>query len=644
MTDRGSLEAADIGRVLDRGLGGLLAQQADDGSWPTPLEADASVTALHILSRHYLAHVDRQLEAEMARYLRHEQDQSGGWPGYPGGPPLLDNTVLCYTALKAAGVPATDPALTRAAGLIRELGGVGRASLLVRTFLALLGQAPIEAVPAVPSWLVRVPTWLHPNVGDLGIFALVVVPFSLLIGRTAVRSLPPGRGVEELVETITAWRLRDATGPTGTRASVGIYVVAAASAATRLLRSLAQHSTSDEAAWRWIAERQGRNGTFAEALWPTILNLMALDTDPSGKYRSEIEKGIEALERWPVLEDRGAWQPFTSGTTCMTALALLTLAEAGRTDDDRSVEGSIRWLVDHRSSLSGGGTRPEGEGQQPGGWYFGESNERFPDSDDTAIVLKALLPFRDRCEEVFQNSVKWLLALQHSSGGWAAFNNDGRRAATAALGLLAPEMADLPDEDITARVLFLLAELRGDEFDANGGISRAVDRGVEFLWSRMQPDGTWSGRWMVNHVYGTAQVLEALARCGRVPGDSRADRSIAWLESVQTEDGGWGESKMSYHTGAYEPGPSNPLVTSAALMALVALGRCQSRAVAGGIGYLMAAQEDDGLWYDRDRSGVVFPRASYTAYHLVATCGAIVGLHRAIPRDEDRGTSAPTTG
>ena len=112
-------------------------------------------------------------------------------------------------------------------------------------------------------------------------------------------------------------------------------------------------------------------------------------------------------------------------------------------------------------------------------------------------------------------------------------------------------------------------------------------------------------------------------------GDPRAERSIGRLESVQNDDGGWGESKLSYGTGGYVPGPSNPLITSAVLMALMALGRRQSDVVARGIAYLEASQESDGLWYDRDRSGVVFPGESYTSYHLAATCGAIVSIRRA---------------
>ena len=244
---------------------------------------------------------------------------------------------------------------------------------------------------------------------------------------------------------------------------------------------------------------------------------MALDNEPSGRYRPIVAKGIEALNRWTVHDQRGAWLPFTHGTTCMTALALVTLVETGAPDDDPAVNEAVRWLVDHQASAEGRSTGSGRESRAPAGWYFGEDNDRFPDADDTAIALLAILPFRNRCEEAFQRGVEWVLSMEHHKGGWASFSKDGRRQPLAAMGLLGPEMSDLPDEDITARVLYLLAQLRGDVLDRDDRITRAVDRGVEFLWSRMKPDGTWRGRWMVNHLYGTAQALEALERCRPPP-------------------------------------------------------------------------------------------------------------------------------
>ena len=654
----GDVGAEDCLTVVNRGVQGLRMRQAADGSWPTPLETDASVTALHILLMHYLSRVDPAIEDEMVRYIRHEQHSLGGWPGFPGGQPLLDTTILCSAALKAAGASATDPALARAEVAIHRLGGVSRASLRVRAFLVLLGLAPLESVPHISSQLLQVMMWFHPRFRDHDIFAMVVVPFALLIGRSNHRTFRRRRKTAQPATESNGWRLADGGRPSARdgnrfitessvaragrlqgggkgrvadigRAFAASLAASAVSAASRLLQQLVPGSKADEAAWSWIAERQGRDKTFGEVFWPTMLSLMALDDEPSGRYTKIVSDGLEALNRWPVRDERGAWQPFTHGTTCMTALALVTLVETGAPGDDPAVDQALRWLLDHQAS-AGAGAIANGQACHGAGWYFGASNDLFPDVDDTTIVLQGLLPFRHRCEEAFRRGVEWLLAMEHRRGGWASFSNDGSGARLAALGLLAPEMADQPDEDITARVLFLLAQLRGGGLDRDLGVSSAVDRGVEFLWRRMRPDGTWCGHWMVNHVYGTAQVLEALARCGIAPGDARIERSTAWLESVQNSDGGWGESKDSYALGRYEPGPSNPLITSAAVMALVALGRGRSGEVSRAIDYLVSAREADGLWYDRSWSGVVFPGMSYTAYNLAATCGAIVSIHRAL--------------
>jgi len=162
--------------------------------------------------------------------------------------------------------------------------------------------------------------------------------------------------------------------------------------------------------------------------------------------------------------------------------------------------------------------------------------------------------------------------------------------------------------------------------DGGGRIARTVGRGLRFLWKRRREDGAWCGRWVTNYVYGTSQVLEALACCGEFEEDARAEASLRWLLSVQNADGGWGESRRGYETGRFEPGPSSPLVTSAALQALTAVGCDRAEALRKGTDYLLATQKVDGLWRDDLRSGVIFPGISYTSYELVASCGAVIAL------------------
>ena len=67
----------------------------------------------------------------------------------------------------------------------------------------------------------------------------------------------------------------------------------------------------------------------------------------------------------------------------------------------------------------------------------------------------------------------------------------------------------------------------------------AIAKGLEFLWKTQEPEGCWYGRWGVNYIYGTWQVLQGLKSIG-FPMDSPAlVKAADWLESVQQPCGGW---------------------------------------------------------------------------------------------------------
>jgi squalene-hopene/tetraprenyl-beta-curcumene cyclase len=98
-----------------------------------------------------------------------------------------------------------------------------------------------------------------------------------------------------------------------------------------------------------------------------------------------------------------------------------------------------------------------------------------------------------------------------------------------------------------------------------------VQRAITFLRETQESDGSWYGRWGVNYLYGTWQVLRGLRAIGE---DMRQDwivRARDWLASCQNEDGGWGETCASYDDPTLKgKGPSTPSQTAWALMGLVA--------------------------------------------------------------------------
>src|SRR5262249_40442464 len=89
------------------------------------------------------------------------------------------------------------------------------------------------------------------------------------------------------------------------------------------------------------------------------------------------------------------------------------------------------------------------------------------------------------------------------------------------------------------------------------------------------------------------------------------------LTRIQNADGGWGEDHTSYSLdySGYSPAPSNASQTAWAVLGLMAAGDVDHGAVARGIDYLTRTQGADGLWTERDFTGVGFPRIFYLRYH-----------------------------
>src|SRR6266853_4590652 len=107
-----------------------------------------------------------------------------------------------------------------------------------------------------------------------------------------------------------------------------------------------------------------------------------------------------------------------------TAIAMLALAESGLEVQD-SLRRGADWLLSKEVRRKGDWSvkRPNTE---PSGWYFEFANEFYPDIDDTAMVLLALHHAKASNEAAHNACVKraisWLLDMQSSDGGWAAFD------------------------------------------------------------------------------------------------------------------------------------------------------------------------------------------------------------------------------
>ena len=171
-------------------------------------------------------------------------------------------------------------------------------------------------------------------------------------------------------------------------------------------------------------------------------------------------------------------------------------------------------------------------------------------------------------------------------------------------------MIDPSTPDLAARVVEALAML-GCRLG-----HPSVDRAVAYLRRTQEPDGAWFGRWGVNYVYGTWQVLLGLTAAGVPHDDPAVARGAGWLLGCQQECGGWGESADSYEDPALRgQGPPTASQTAWALMGLVAAGLADHPAVMRGVRFLVDRQREDGAWDEPEFTGTGFPRVFYLRYH-----------------------------
>jgi squalene-hopene/tetraprenyl-beta-curcumene cyclase len=245
----------------------------------------------------------------------------------------------------------------------------------------------------------------------------------------------------------------------------------------------------------------------------------------------------------------------------------------------------------------------------PGGWSFERANDSYPDVDDTAVAILVLARAKSAhhnpigIEYAIKRAVRWILALQSSNGGWASFDRDNTNSLLTKLPFCDfGEVLDPPTVDVTAHVVEAMAYLGWTIQD------RPIARALAFIKEQQEEDGSWFGRWGVNHIYGTAAVLPALAAVGEDLSAKYVSRAGDWIVAHQNADGGWGETPASYVEDSLRGvGDSTASQTAWALMALLAIPTSNyHQSIQAGIDYLLAMQ-CEGTWHEPQYTGTGFP-------------------------------------
>ena len=577
----------------------------------------------------------RRASAQARRYLLREQRSHGGWELYWGDGGELSTSIEAYFALKLAGEPVDSEAMMRARRFVLERGGVAKARIFTKIHLALFGAYPWKHIPALPAWFMLLPHWFPFNIYEMASWARSsTVPLLIVSDRKAVFEC--GVTADELFGDYDM-RLENRDGSLA--ATLFLVIDRILKLADRV-GIVPFRQRSIDAAERWILERQEPSGDWA-GIVPAMLNsLLALKVLGYSNSHPCVKRGIEAIERFGIEQsqvegvEEAAYfrlQPCVS-PTWDTALAMTALVDSGLSREHPALKQAGEWLLSKQIFKYGDWAIKNRSGK-PAGWAFEFHNDHYPDVDDTAAVVLALLATRLDDEEskleACGAAIRWVLSMQCRAGGWAAFDIDNTQELFNRMpyGDL-KAMIDPPTADLTGRVLEMIAQFRketGERIVPDSNVASAE----AFLERLQEPDGSWWGRWGVNYVYGTYLSITGARATGANQLEGAIKRGVNWLKEVQNDDGGWGESCESYQSSELKgKGPSTPSQTAWALLGLMAAGEAGSSSVVKGIEYLISRQNADGSWTEHEFTGTGFPGHFYINYHLYRDIFPLTALGR----------------
>jgi squalene-hopene/tetraprenyl-beta-curcumene cyclase len=609
-----------LARSLDEARSWLLARQQAPGFWCGELDGDTTLESYMILLEVFLypgvapaaGRAASERSAALARVIRDEMLPAGGWAQYRGGPAEISVSVLSYFALKVAGDPQDAPHMRIARDAILQLGGVERANTYTKYHLAFFGQYPWADVPAIPPEMLFLPGRSPFNVYDMSSWSRTIfVPLSILYAEKPVVPLPAARGAGELFTG-----QRDPGALTGQRRWQGLFnapwkklffgVDRALKTYERLPGAARLRRLAIERASAWMIERfEASDG---------LLALKVLGYAPDHPLMREQIAHLEGLLLSDPADGSLRMQPCLS-PVWDTVLASYALSQAGLEPEHAALRRAASWLLGKQTSRRGDWAQRNEAA--PGGWYFEHRNEFYPDVDDTCVALMVLKRARAEVPEPTQDAavrrgLAWMLGMQNTDGGWASFDRDNHKQWLTEVPFADHNaMIDPSTADITGRVLESLSHF--PEFTtAHPTVRRALD----FLRRDQTTDGAWYGRWGVNYIYGTWQVLRGVACIGEDLEAPYIRRGARWLRDHQNPDGGWGESIASYDDpGQRGVGASTPSQTAWALMGLMAAGESDSHAVRRGVTWLLNRQDAEGTWAQEAWTGTGFPKVFYLNYH-----------------------------
>ncbi|CAI7574303.1 unnamed protein product [Penicillium viridicatum] len=597
-----------------------------DGHWYGEMNSNVTITAEYIFLRQALG-LDLKTEAAAyCRYLLSQQNSDGSWglaPEYPGD---VSTSTEAYLALKILGTSPHIPAMRRARAFVLKSGGIARVRVFTRIFLATFGLFPWRAVPELPVELMLLPSVCPINIYKFASWARgTIAPLLIICHHQPVYSLPNGKSasndyLDELWLDCTNKNVPYGL-PLCELMSQREFTALAFGVLDKVLYQLnglrsipLVRAYARKQCIKWILERQEKTGDWAGIFPPMHASMYAFTLEGYKLDDDPVRLGFQALERFAWEDEKGKRIQACVSPVWDTALMTIGLCDA-MSPNKQTIDHALAWIRARQLLDPRGDWRVYRPQLAPGGFSFEYENSWYPDVDDTAAIILAHV--KHDAASIRSNSViaaaTWILGMQNPDGGWAAFDVENDKQF----------LNKIPFSDMDSLCDTSCADITGRIIEAFGSLlptlRAACTRGLHYLASTQESNGSWYGKWGCNYIYGTSHALCGLAYfVEESPVRVMVKPALQWLKSKQNDDGGWGESLLSYQLPDQEQQASTPSQTAWALMGLLSHLPVTDDIIERGIRYLVSSQRPEkgigSSWPQAVYTGTGFPNHFYLGY------------------------------
>ncbi|KAL9100184.1 MAG: hypothetical protein Q9163_004405, partial [Psora crenata] len=596
--------------------------------------------------------IPQPTRTEIKRYLFARQNPAdGGWGLHIEGESTVYGTVMNYVVLRLLGASEEDNRMIKARALLHKLGGAVYAPHWAKFWLSVLGVMEWEGVNPIPPDLWLLPDWVPFAPWRWWIhMRQVFLPMSFIYSTRY--SHPPTSLTRQLREELYTQPYTSIpfAAHRNTISPVDNY-----HPKTLILRILfwilvyiwfpflRPKSIKRRAeAWTWhLIQREDENTEYADlAPVNAAMNTVACFIHDGPNSRS-LRLHIDRLWGYMWMNNEGMLTNGTDGVqTWDTSWLIQAVVAAGLAEDPSwrpMLTKALEFLEDQQIRENCKDQDVCYRHQRKGAWAFSTRTQGYTVSDTTSEALKAVLLLQhvpgyptlvsmDR----LQDAVDTLLTLQNASEGFASY--EPRRGSEYLEYLNAAEVFgrimveyDYPECStavVTALRLFTkhYPTYRKDDIDS------AVAGAIKYIRNAQRHDGSWYGSWGICFTYAGMFALQALASLGHNYNNSdTVRRGCEFLLSKQQEDGGWGESYRACETGIYTHRESQIVMTSWAIIGLMAAQYPDKQPIEEAVKLIMGRQRANGEWLQEGIEGVFNKSVmiSYPNYKFIFSIKAL---------------------